>query len=95
MALRIRDRKLYSADGSFLKEIDCPARIDADDLEENNRDTTLLCSKCSHTVFDTDFMSEDDLAELLQHQPDACLKINLMNSMFQYDCPDCKPELTS
>jgi len=74
--------ELYSPSGKLLKTLSCPRKIQDEDLERSANEL-LTCSDCSRSVVDTDFMLEEELIELLEVKPDTCLRINLVNPLFQ------------
>ncbi|MBF9038182.1 hypothetical protein LSUCC0246_06600 [Rhodobacterales bacterium LSUCC0246] len=86
MTLKLRANELYTSDGKWLKTIHCPKKLKPDGLR-SSKHGQLTCAECNHTVFDTDYMSEKQLVELLTNNPDSCLKINLANPIFErIDC---------
>lgn len=82
MPILLKQDNLYSEDGTWLKKIECPKDVQSKDLQRSS-ETLLRCEKCSHSVYDTDLMSETDLVALLKRQPDVCLKIYLRNPIFK------------
>lgn len=81
----IKHQKIYAANGELLKEIHCPKKVSINDLTRNNR-VSFNCNFCEREVLDTDQFSENELETILRENPDTCLKINLLNPMFnQYE----------
>lgn len=81
----IKHQKIYAANGELLKEIHCPKKVSINDLTRNNR-VSFNCNFCEREVLDTDQFSENELETILRDNPDTCLKINLLNPMFnQYE----------
>ena len=73
---------LYSPTGKLLKTLSCPKKVQDADLERSDNEF-LTCAACSRNVVDTDHMLEEELIELLEVKPDTCLRINLLNPLFQ------------
>ena len=84
MALKLVNDDLFTSSGEFLKTISCPKNVDFGSLK-NDGDGNYVCKVCTHTVFDTDTMSEHELVSILRANPKACLKINLANPLFERD----------
>lgn len=82
MTLKIRDGDIYTENGEWLKKIDCPKSARLEDMQVVS-DETFKCSLCDHVIHDTDFMSENDIVALLRTDPQACLKISILNPTFE------------
>lgn len=63
---------LSTSTGRLIKRLHCPYRLSAEDLDPQDR-----CRQCSKTILDAHSLPEEKLADLLQVQPDTCLKVNL------------------
>ena len=74
--------ELYSPTGKLLKTLSCPRKVQDEDLEQS-ANKLLTCIACNRSVVDTDYMLEEELIELLEVEPDTCLRINLANPLFQ------------
>lgn len=74
--------ELYSPTGKLLKTLSCPRKVQDDDLKRSANEL-LTCVACNRSVVDTDYMHEEELIELLEVKPDTCLRINLVNPLFQ------------
>ena len=81
MTLKLHANELYTSDGTWLKTIHCPRNLTPDALR-SSKHGQLTCSECNHTVFDTDYMSEQQIIELVNSNLNSCLKINLANPIF-------------
>lgn len=68
--------RLYTNSGIFLKKMECPLRINWNQLEDNNR-KTRKCNSCDRNIINTEFLSDKNLVELLKKNPNTCLKINI------------------
>lgn len=84
MPLKIRNRCLYTDDGTFLKEIMCPKKISENQLS-GSYDEHFYCAACNETVLNTDTLSESEIVHALKNSPSLCLYINLFNPTFQVD----------
>ena len=82
--LTVKDRKIYSEKGVFLKTINCPKNVSNDSLIRKS-DKLLLCSNCKKDIVDTDYVSEKELINLLMKDKNTCLKINRFNPMFRFE----------
>ena len=81
--LTIKNKKIYSENGSFLKKIDCPKKVTASDLHKKC-DKKLLCKSCDQNILDTEYMSEKELSLILENDTNICLKISKLNPMFRF-----------
>lgn len=81
--IKIVDGNLYDEPGNLLKKLSCPMRVRKNDLEVHNGEGALLvCSKCCKTIHDTDYMTESEIIDLFQKEPDACVSIHPLNPIF-------------
>jgi len=68
-------RWLFTDDDSPIKQLQCPM----------NRSWARMapaggarqCDTCNHLVHDTGPLSDDEVADLVAKQPEACLKVSL------------------
>ena len=81
--LTIKNKKIYSENGSFLKKIDCPKKVTVSDLHKKC-DKKLLCKSCDQNILDTEYMSEKELCLILENDKNICLKISKLNPMFKF-----------
>jgi hypothetical protein len=77
MKIELPTNKLYTDDGRFLKTIHCPKDMEWQDLEPQQQSTHRNCAHCECTVHDTTGMTDEDLVQLLEKDPQACLSISL------------------
>lgn len=82
MTLKIRDGDIYTGNGEWLKKMACPKVVSYRDMKRIS-DQASMCGECDRIVHNTDFMSETDIVELLKNDPQACLKINIFNPIFE------------
>lgn len=82
MTLKIQYGHIYAENGEWLKKIDCPKAARLEDMQVLSLKTSH-CSLCNHVIHDTDFMSENDIVALLRADPQACLKISILNPIFE------------
>ena len=61
----IREKKIYSDKGEFLKEIDCPMSIKNHQLTKSSQNK-LFCEQCEKTIVDTEYLSELDLEKMIK-----------------------------
>lgn len=84
LPLRLMGGVIFSKDGEKLKEIHCPKRIGLMDLIPS-RTGNYHCAGCQKEIFNTDFMSEEQLESLLKANPNVCLYINKLNPIFKIE----------
>lgn len=65
-------RTLYTSSGRKIKRLHCPYHLGVEDLDPEER-----CTRCDRTILDAHSLDEDALADLLDRQPDTCLKVDL------------------
>ena len=69
---------LYTDSGKFLKKLACPFDIQWNGLAINpNNPKRRPCSKCERYIIDTATYSDQELIDLIEQEPDTCLKIDL------------------
>ena len=69
-------KNIYTDNDEFVKTMNCPYKMSWDNLEATNS-TMRKCSICDHLIIDTEYISDDDLLNLVAENPDTCLKIDL------------------
>ena len=82
--LKIKNQKIYAADGTYLKTISCPLNVTEQDLHQIS-ETKFSCEKCAREVVQTDFLTEDEIIDLLTMNPDTCLKISVLDPLFKIE----------
>ena len=82
--LTINQNRIYTEDGTWLKTINCPSNVSDQDLHQIS-ETKLSCEKCAKEVVQTDFLTEDEIIDLLTTNPDTCLKISLFDPLFRVE----------
>lgn len=80
--LTINQNRIYTEDGTYLKTINCPLNVSDQDLHQIS-ETKFSCEKCVKEVVQTDFLTEDEIIDLLTANPDTCLKISLFDPLFR------------
>ena len=82
--LTIKDKKIFSDNGSLLKVNDCPRRVSGSDLTQTS-DHVFHCNKYEKQVFATEFLTEAGIVELITDKPESCLKISRFDPRFRFD----------
>jgi len=82
--LKISNNQIIGDDGRVLKALSCPFKISNSDLRADT-EISFECVKCSRPVYDTDRMQEIEIIDLLNSDPNTCLKINRLNPIFSID----------
>ena len=82
--LTIKDKKIFSDDGTFLTVIDCSRGVNGSDLTQLS-DHEFRCDKCEKQIFATDFLTEDGIVELITDKPETCLKVSRFDPLFRFE----------
>ena len=82
--LVVRDNKIFTVDGQYLKTIHCPKKVYAATLERVDY-KTLHCQGCKETVVDTDYLTEAEVVAHIAANADVCLKISRFNPDFRFE----------
>ena len=82
--LTIKDKSIFADDGTFLKTIDCPKNVSDSDLTRIS-DHEFHCKSCEKQVIATDFLSEQEVIQLLRDTPNTCLKISRFDPRFRFE----------
>ncbi len=69
-------KEVYTDKGEFVKQMNCPYKMNWDGLEEADF-VSRKCSNCDQLIVDTENLSDDDLLNMIKQNPDTCLKIDL------------------
>jgi len=79
--LSLRGNRLFDDEGNHIKTISCPKDVKLGGLEKI-ADGTLQCKRCHKSIVDTDYLTEEKIISLLKNDPEACIKINILNPLF-------------
>ena len=82
--LTIKDKRIFADDGTLLKVIDCPKNVGDSDLTQIS-DHKFHCRNCKKQVISTDFLSEQEVTQLLRDAPNTCLKISRFDPRFRFE----------
>ncbi len=82
--LVVRDSKIFTEDGEYLKTIHCPKKTPAAALKRVDH-KTLHCKGCKETVMDTDHLTEAEVKAALSKNAKICLKISRFNPTFRFE----------
>jgi len=82
--LFVRDSKIFTEGGQYLKTIHCPKKVSATALERVDY-KTLHCQGCKETVIDTDCLTEAEVVAKIAANADVCLKISRFNPDFRFE----------
>lgn len=67
---------LYTNEGTFIKKMSCPLKIDWNDLTISKKVPYKRdCSACNHQIIDTRYFSDNELIEIMKADPTTCLKV--------------------
>jgi hypothetical protein len=70
---------LYTDNGEFIKKLNCPYKINWEDMEVIDL-TIRKCLNCDHMIVDTGTLKDEQLFEMVRQNPSTCLKIDLNQS---------------
>ena len=79
--IKIKGNKILDSDNKIIKVLACPFES-SDVILSNELEITRKCENCNRIVYDTDYMSEESIVDLLARNPNACIKINTFNPIF-------------
>lgn len=82
--LTIKDKRIFADDGTLLKVIDCPKNVADSDLTQIS-DHEFHCRNCEKQVISTDFLSEQEVTQLLRDAPNTCIKISRFDPRFRFE----------
>ena len=77
MIINLETGELYSDSGRFLKRLHCPKDVNWKSMTNAVLPDAKICLVCTRLVHDTSTMTENDIVQLLEGDPAACLKISL------------------
>lgn len=77
----LQGNRLYDGQ-KLLKELYCPDDY-AKSAIQRSSESIIDCKTCGKTVHDTDYLSEDQIRQLIADNPDVCLRINPYNPIFK------------
>ena len=82
--LVVRDNRIFTEGGQYLKTILCPKKVSATALERVDY-KTLHCQGCKDVVIDTDYLTEAEVVAHIAANAEVCLKISRFNPDFRFE----------
>ena len=82
--LYIKGNTLETSEGQYLKTIHCPKKVAMNELETQSDSANYTCTQCEKTLLNTDYLSETQVIDAVNVDPDVCLTINMLNPIFQW-----------
>ena len=73
-------KEIYSDNGQFIKQLNCPFKIDWENLLLSQESNKRLCYRCNHEIIDSASLDDQTLIDLVKRHPDTCLKIDFNQS---------------
>lgn len=70
-------KEIYCDNGQFIKQLNCPFKIDWEDLVLTQQPSKRICDRCNHEIIDSASLDDQTLIDLVKRHPDTCLKIDL------------------
>ena len=68
---------LYTDNGELIKKMNCPYRIDWDDLPASTSSPNRNCSMCERQIIDTENRTDEEILNLMKKNPSTCLKVDI------------------
>lgn len=68
-------KEVFSDEGQLIKKLDCPFRVKWEDLNDHHS-TFRKCLNCDRSILDTKYLSEEELIETMNKDPNTCLKLD-------------------
>lgn len=75
-------KEVYTDNGEYVKKMNCPYKMTWEKLETINS-TMRKCVNCDHLIVDTAYLTDDNLLDIIQNNPQTCLKIDLNQQNIQ------------
>ena len=71
-------RNLFTDEKVFLKKLYCPYILDWDDDFSSSAETDdRHCKMCDKTVVETKYLTDGDIKEMIEKDPELCVKLEL------------------
>lgn len=70
-------KELQTDKGEFIKKLGCPYNMIWSDLEPI-QEGVRNCHQCNHSVTDSALFDDQELLEIIQENPNTCLKVDFM-----------------
>lgn len=77
MIFKLATKELFSDDGSFIKKLHCPYYMKWQKMNDIDGTSDKMCSVCDKTIFDTEKMNDEQVVNLVNKNPDTCLKVDI------------------
>ena len=77
MIINLETGDLFSDCRRFLKRLHCPKDVNWESMTDSVLPDAKICQVCTRLVHDTAAMTENDIVQLLERDPAACLNISL------------------
>lgn len=69
-------RRLYSQNGTLIKELYCPKKVVNSDLKLSEDGINYDCKYCQSKILDTSYLTEKQIITIVKKNPNTCLKIS-------------------
>ena len=80
MILNKNTKELFTDRGEFIKRMHCPFKKQWAELYKTESSLTRLCTECGKAVLDTQKFSDRELLNLINRNPETCLRVNSIQS---------------
>lgn len=68
--------ELFSNEGTFIKHLHCPFKVEWDTLRLNSDNGKRSCEICDREILETEDLADIEILSFMKDNPYACLKLN-------------------
>jgi hypothetical protein len=83
------NNNLYTHQGALIKKLHCPRHTQWDDMDQSSEFRVRNCAGCQRAVYDTAFFSDPELLQIVENNPDSCLKVDLNQNNLIVSYEEC------
>lgn len=69
-------KEIYTDEGEFIKQMNCPYKMNWDNLEVTDN-TYRICLNCNHLIVDTELLTDIEILNIVKDNPSTCFKVDL------------------
>ena len=77
MIFKFATKEIFSDKGTFIKKLHCPYHVKWQNLDDFKQSAHKACNICNKTIYNTASMNDQQIADLVAKDSQACLKISL------------------
>ena len=68
---------IYTDSGQFIKKMNCPKKVNWENMKITENVIKRSCDVCNKAVFDTEFLTDEEVLFLARKDPKSCFRIIL------------------